>query len=438
MSPVESRGLGNGPSARFVSRAPRVRAYAVAGVLLVTGVACFHGGEVVSSPASREPPARKSTPSSAPSGQCRDEFEPVRAPGVPSIDTVLSDVTSLSATDAWAVGFVGSASAAPALAGQADDALILHWDGARWSRIDAPYNVRSDLSSRLNQIGYLTAVSGASPGDVWAVGYPGLLIEHWDSKRWSIARSADIDAVGDSGALTGVTVLAPDDVWAVGGSSQPSDPGPVALHWDGTSWRKVAMAPHDDEEGVLSVAAAGPDDIWASGAAGQLRMHAPIAEHWDGQYWIKVPLPFPSSAKWYSLLRLAASGPDDVWIVGHSKTGKNARRQPFAVHFNGERWETVSIRLSDGMVGGELEDVATRSEGDVWMVGSQLSADGISHAAVWHRVGGEWTTPALGGPLARSDLRGLAASEDGEVWLVGRLRGTGQTSRAMVGRRVCP
>jgi len=105
-------------------------------------------------------------------------------PRVPSPDSgaganVLTGVSAVSGTDAWAVGdFQPNVGSGPLRT------LILHWDGTAWSQLSSPS--ASPASNVLN------GVSADSAADAWAVGYylsEGVryaLILHWDGTAWSL------------------------------------------------------------------------------------------------------------------------------------------------------------------------------------------------------------------------------------------------------------
>jgi hypothetical protein len=78
----------------------------------------------------------------------------VPSPNPSSSSSQLHGVAATSATNAWAVGFSGSGTV---------KALIEHWDGTAWSRVKSP-------SFTPRRFGFLSAVSAASPTDIWAVG----------------------------------------------------------------------------------------------------------------------------------------------------------------------------------------------------------------------------------------------------------------------------
>jgi len=104
------------------------------------------------------------------------------AGGVPvpgTIDTVLTGVDVLSATDVWAVGYYFD--------GSVNQPLALHWDGSTWSNSPVP------------GAGMLRKVRELAPDNVWAAGtvYNGTLqvyqslVEHFDGTSWSPVVSAN-------------------------------------------------------------------------------------------------------------------------------------------------------------------------------------------------------------------------------------------------------
>ena len=78
------------------------------------------------------------------------------AVGMGTYANFLSDVTSISANDIWAVGYTYSS---PSPGGQT---LIEHWDGISWSIVPGP-NLGTSPSE-------LFGVAAVSANDVWAAG----------------------------------------------------------------------------------------------------------------------------------------------------------------------------------------------------------------------------------------------------------------------------
>jgi hypothetical protein len=132
---------------------------------------------------------------------------PMAQPASSSVS--IGAVTSLSPSNAWAVGQTGT------------DPLIEHWNGSQWSIQATPSGV---------QYPSLTAVAARSATDVWAFGtrlndnftaqIP--LMLHFDGKTWSRADSPTGNATY-SALNTAATTPGGPHVWAfgVGANNQP-------------------------------------------------------------------------------------------------------------------------------------------------------------------------------------------------------------------------
>lgn len=169
----------------------------------------------------------------------------------------------------------------------------VRWDGTQWHRTSADFTVRD--------------VAILAPDDVWALdaSTPGPVAHHWDGRRWADHRlpTSYLDSMSASG---------PDDVWAVGRryDSRGDSDQPAAVHFDGKKWRSVPMPeyrfpqPKPKEEAWLSeIVALSPEDAWAFGShtytpeSGSDTRHTPLALHWDGSRWRKAPKALDDSGK---------------------------------------------------------------------------------------------------------------------------------------------
>jgi hypothetical protein len=178
-------------------------------------------------------------------------------------DAILQAVTIRSASDAWAVGYT--------LTGRnMSRTLILHWNGLHWQIVPSP-SVRA--SNRvINNI--LFAVSADSKNDAWAAGswgseaggYGGggdhALILHWDGRRWS---RATLPVIRERSTLLGVASRA-GQAWAVGDRGEQPRQRPLIEHWNGTRWTIVQSPSGFDLAGVSLPAHGKP---WAVGASGR-------------------------------------------------------------------------------------------------------------------------------------------------------------------------
>ena len=74
----------------------------------------------------------------------------------PGCDAVLSDVAAVAADDVWAAGTLNCDGSSTA--------LVEHWDGKRWSRVDVPSPARASYAG-------LDGITAIAPDDIWAVGF---------------------------------------------------------------------------------------------------------------------------------------------------------------------------------------------------------------------------------------------------------------------------
>jgi hypothetical protein len=158
----------------------------------------------------------------------------VMSPNPGSGSNELHGVSAVSPTDAWAVGDSSD------LTTPVHQTLILHWNGTRWSHVKSP-----NPSSEFNT---LTGVSAVSPTDAWAVGLywdqAGInhaLVLHWDGTRWSRVKTPNPRSIHSS--LDSVTAVSPKNVWAVG-DYQEAGVHALVLHWNGTRWSQVDVHRH--------------------------------------------------------------------------------------------------------------------------------------------------------------------------------------------------
>jgi hypothetical protein len=175
--------------------------------------------------------------------------------------------------------------------------LILHWDGKAWSLVTGP-GLGSDA--------YLYGVSAGPGGSAWAVGYictsgchtaseaDQMLILRWDGTSWSQAAAPGL---GSSALLDAVSAGAGGTAWAVGSSCTPGCLAPRAatraliLHWDGTAWSQAA-SPSPAGKAILTGVSAGPGgDAWAAGYTCTPGCFAPseanqtLIMRWNGVTW---------------------------------------------------------------------------------------------------------------------------------------------------------
>lgn len=209
----------------------------------------------------------------------------------------ISAIAASSATNAWAVGSIQSAS---------DPYVSLHWNGKKWSAVDNP-NDDQDIN----------AVGTSAPGNAWMTN--GGALYHWDGHALTSDGSAPS---GD--ALFGIATSSPKVAYAVGESGTLTGIyRPLILRFNGTAWTKVSAGKHLPQGTLLSVTMHGKS-VWAAGGR--------VALHSTGGAWRKQVL-----GKDYALASVSAASAHRAYAVGNWHTPLKVKSY-FEVS-NGHAWK---------------------------------------------------------------------------------------------------
>jgi hypothetical protein len=330
---------------------------------------------------------------------------------VPSVDVkknnLLDAVTAIAPDDAWAAG----SWAKTPLTG-VTTALVEHFDGSRWRRVDTP--------NLLRRTG-ISGLSAMASDDVWAVGltqddlHTLPVIEHYDGSSWSALGSPFIPGIT---SLSDVSALAADDVWAVG-YSVDLDTGRssiLAEHWNGVEWSVVPTpAPHGTTWFLQSVSAIATDDVWAVGfTRGRNGLGHTLTVHWDGTRWKRVASPAVGTDD--SLTGVSGIATDDVWAVGYAINGA-AEDQAIAERWDGTAWSVVDLPPPGSNP--DLFDVVARSATDVWAVGNFGNVTESIGPYSEHWNGATWEATVMPSHGRFNSATALAAVPGGGLWAVG-------------------
>ncbi len=192
--------------------------------------------------------------------------------------------------------------------------------------------------------------------------------------------------VGAVSAFGDVATIAKNDVWAVGSTAASFSAPSKALieHFDGTSWRVVAI-PSTSGTSLTSVTAVSATDVWAVGSGHTL--------HWDGHTWT------------------ATADPAELQIskVEHGHGGlvmalgfNTSTNQPEVLSRVGNSWQPAAMptpplpttaRPCDAVV--DVRALTLLTTSDIWVVGGSAdngtnATTGCPYAAHWD--GASWTT----------------------------------------------
>jgi len=266
--------------------------------------------------------------------------------------------------------------------------------------------------------GGLSGVVAISGTNAWAVGSTGsnssakTLILHWNGTTWT--RVASPSPAGGA-ALSSVAATSPTSAWAIGSTGNNKT---LILHWNGTAWNQVPSPNLASYSVISAITATSPTNAWAVGSVGNNKT---LILHWNGIAWKQVPS--PSLPATY-LTSVAATSASNAWAIGYTGTGT------LVLHWNGSTWKRVSsptpgLETSPvSSTGGTLIGVGTVSAATAWAVGTTGDCgcgNGDSLILRWN--GTAWKqvpspTPA-GGRKAGAALRNVAATSTNNAWAVG-------------------
>lgn len=277
---------------------------------------------------------------------------------------VMTDVTVVSANDAWAVGEV-----------YPSKPLLLRWDGTRWSQV--PVVLPANCGP--------TAIAMSSHGG-WAVGectvaarlHP--LILRWDGTGWHRVPAP----VGPDGfTLTRVVVTPAGTAWASGLLQAPGrlPPHSEFMRWNGDAWQWAAFPIAGPATALTDMSAAPDGTAWAVGQEltmtsqpGVFRAVAPLAMRWTGLTWQAVRVPVNKSG--LNGVTVAPGG--TVWAVGGTDAGV------LALRWTGGAWAGLPVPTGQYPAeNGELTSVAFSSPAYGWAVGDEFVTGTGSHSGDW-------------------------------------------------------
>ena len=290
---------------------------------------------------------------------------------------LLYDVTCVSASDCWAIGYY--------LAGSAWQALIQHWDGNEWSIVTSP-------STGATQNNFLNAITCNSASDCWAVGFydNGIvyqtLILHWNGTLWTIATSPNTDTANEN-RLFGVACSSASDCWAVGRYFNGIALQTLIQRWNGTSWT-IVSSPNtsaSQENDLNGVTCASASDCWAVGSYGLgSGTGQTLIARWNGTSWAIISSPNPSETQpTYNFLKaVTCASTSDCWAVGYHFMAGAYRT--LIERWNGTSWAIVSSPNTSATQNNFLFGVTCVTASDCWATGYHYDESGVIQTLTQH------------------------------------------------------
>lgn len=339
---------------------------------------------------------------------CELAWRPVESANVQGLNNSIVAVSAISATDIWAVGYIGSQY----------QTLTMHWNGTVWNVVPSPNPGQSRS--------YLTDVAAVASNDVWAVGsYDNYtMILHWDGAAWNRVISPNPGYYVD--ILQGVTAISANNLWAVGQYTDVnSRPHTLVLHWDGSSWAQVPSPSFlgADLTYLLDVSGSSANDLWA---VGDYRIGGETEKtlilHWDGSTWAVIPSPNIGPVQNRNLLfGVAALSANQAWAVGQYYDNASFTWYTLLLHWDGSAWTPVNHPNPGVDIGTALYGVTAISANDVWAVGSRagMITGNTTVSIALHWDGSSWTEATVPQVGYASYLNSIVSLSSEDVWAVG-------------------
>jgi hypothetical protein len=268
----------------------------------------------------------------------------------------LLSIWGSGANDVWVAG------------GELGKPVVLHFDGAAWTRNDPPVAQQ------------LWWIHGFAGGPIFVAGEGGAIARHTGG-TWEVLESGHPDTI-----FFGIWGAAQNDMWAVGS-------GDVVVHYDGTAWTRVRipyldMKPASAQKNLFKVWGANAKDVVIVGDSG-------LALHYDGEIWTRVDTGLTGSP----LFTVRGRSATDVWAVG----GLGA---PALVHWNGTAWAEVELPESAPLV---IQGVWTAP-------GQPVLVSGHEGWAACRNDDGTWAEIE---PVTRDALHAIWGDGQGAFWASG-------------------
>ena len=319
-------------------------------------------------------------------------------------EVLLLSLDAVSASDAWAAGFVTSEY------GTSAPPLIEHWNGTAWRQIVLPGKLAHRVGPDL--FGY---VGASSETNVWVVSVEGHYLRRSSGGRWSMGTLPGARR-GSVLIIDSVETLSRTDVWALGVRVDPQFKSvPYAARFNGRQWTTVRVPGSGP---ISQVSVISPRDIWAvAGGTPPLAGRTPTPSrvlHWNGVAWRAMAVQ-PRLPRHASLTAILAKGGSDIWVGGSVLNSRRGTCE-LARHWNGRTWISASPRAAASPGAYAITSLTPAPGGGIWA----LSTDFDGPARVWRYSDGTWSAPTR---LPWDLYRFESVPHSRSIWAIGENAG---------------
>jgi len=295
----------------------------------------------------------------------------------------LNAVTAIARGDAWAVG----------VAGTADSAIVVRWNGTAWRQAAVPAALAAKAS-------VVNSVAATSDSNVWAFDFGGNWL-HFDGSSWTAGRVPALRGGQHGLGMAASVAVAKHGAWVFGFDSTAAKLISYAAHFNGSTWRAMSLPGPVGQFGVSDASAVSAKDIWAVVGGGPGRGTANGLLHWDGRRWRSAVLPSFLAHKTNLASVLALPG-GHVWVAGGIPSGVGHARGVTAL-WNGHTWTVDKLAADRAAPDDVIGDLVPDGNGGVWAMGFTPRA---CAGPMWHFSAGAWSDTGLVGCLVGAYVHG--------------------------------
>ncbi|HEX6932709.1 MAG TPA: hypothetical protein VF162_11235 [Streptosporangiaceae bacterium] len=269
----------------------------------------------------------------------------VRGPAL-APNSALNGIAAVSKRLAWAVGTEEFSSDGT----RPGRPLIERWNGTAWSRAHLP-------STWPGGFGFVAA---SSASNAWALGQePSGTTEHllhWTGNGWRNGKFPGTP--GTFYGNLGLTAAPGGRAWIIASASGSSQ----IFGWNGSTWGQQSYPCTSTFCNLDRIEARTGTDAWAVGNYVTSSLDGgPLALHWNGTSWHSTPVPF---VKFGFLTGVFSVSATSAWAVG----GVNNSSRMLLYHWDGSAWHhsPVPASLTSPSLG-ELPGISGDASGHLWM-----------------------------------------------------------------------
>jgi hypothetical protein len=268
----------------------------------------------------------------------------------------------------------------------ASSLVVQQWNGSAWQAITPPAGFVNLTSASVN----VSAAGTSAPGNTWLFAEKSQTSTtqyalEWNGSAWTVFKLSSTNMV------LGTAVFGPGNVWEFGqkpGSGANLGYGPAwVLHYDGSAWHAVTVPATP-----VWVSAPAATDIWALGpsaATVNKPTQVTVAVHWNGSSWRTLALPklTPVDGQPWVPDGIVAQSARQVWVAETVAVSPGTGTGPPGVtllHWNGTAWAVAARDLKHRYSPGLTSD----GHGGFWLVANLLSQP---VGEIVHYAGGRWS-----------------------------------------------